>query len=337
MSTHNKPDCNACAEYNELSRREFLARTTMAAAVLAAPAWLPQVAYAQTEDTSRDVIVSIFLRGGADGLSMVPPYAENAYYTLRPTIAIPRPDSSSVNKALDLNGFFGLPPAMGSLLPAYQAGHLLIVHAAGLDRSDAVALRRAGVHGGRRAGRARHRNGLARPAPREQAADEAGAALRALAFNYGLPLMLAGAPTRCRFPIRRTSRCRAPRRPRRSGWRGSGRRSRESSTRSRPPRSTRSARSPSWPPSTSTAMHRPAAPSIRPRASARRCARRRRSSARTSASRRSRSTSAAGTRTTRRARSPEGWRRRCARSPTRSRPSTPTWSAPAASAASRWS
>src|SRR3990170_2771698 len=130
MSTH-RTDCNACAEYNELSRREFLARSTAAAIVAASPAWLPQVTYAQTEDTTRDVIVSIFLRGGADGLSLVAPHAENAYYALRPTIAVPRPDSSDPNRAVDLNGFFGLPPAMASLLPAFRAGHLLIVHATG--------------------------------------------------------------------------------------------------------------------------------------------------------------------------------------------------------------
>ena len=148
MSTINKHDCNACSEYNELSRREFLVKSAASAAILAAPAWLPQVAYAQTEDTSRDVIVSIFLRGGADGLSLVVPYAENAYYTLRPTIAIPRPDSSNANRAVDLNGFFGLPPAMASLLPAYQAGNLLIVHATGTFGKAIVCVpERAPGHG----------------------------------------------------------------------------------------------------------------------------------------------------------------------------------------------
>ena len=132
----------------------FIARTTAAAAVLAAPAWLPRVTYAQTEDTSRDVIVSIFLRGGADGLSLVPPYAENAYYTLRPSIAIPRPDSTAANKAVDLNGFFGLPPAMASLLPAYQAGNLLVVHATGStdptrSHFDAQAFMEIGIPGER--------------------------------------------------------------------------------------------------------------------------------------------------------------------------------------------
>ena len=199
----NKPDCHACSEYNELSRREFLMRSTAAAAVLAAPAWLPQVAYAQAEDTSRDVIVSIFLRGGADGLSIVPPYAENAYYTLRPTLAIARPDTTSVvaaNRAVDLDGFFGLAPAMGSLLPAYQAGHLLVIHAAGStdptrSHFDAQAFMEVGVPGARDIETGWLGRHLASKPPMKP-----GAALRALAFNYGLPLQLAGAPATLPIP-----------------------------------------------------------------------------------------------------------------------------------------
>jgi uncharacterized protein (DUF1501 family) len=192
-------DSHACAEYNELSRREFLARTSVAAAVLATPAWLPGVAYAQTEDTSRDVIVSIFLRGGADGLSLVPPHQEPNYYTLRPTIAIPRPDSSSTNRALDLNGFFGLPPAMASLLPAFRAGQLLIVHATGStdptrSHFDAQAYMELGVPERSIATGWLGRHLASKPPMRPNAA------LRALAFNFGMPLMLAGAPNTLPIP-----------------------------------------------------------------------------------------------------------------------------------------
>jgi uncharacterized protein (DUF1501 family) len=199
MSTHPN-DCIACDEYNALSRRAFIARTTAAAAVLASPAWLPRVAYAQSEDTTRDVIVSIFLRGGADGLSLVVPFGENAYYSLRPTIAIPRPDSSNANRAVDLNGFFGLPPAMASLLPAFQAGHLLIVHATGStdpSRShfDAQAFMEIGIPGEREVATGWLGRHLASKPPMKP-----DAALRALAFNYGLPLMLAGAPDTLPIP-----------------------------------------------------------------------------------------------------------------------------------------
>ena len=199
MSTHDS-DCIACPEYNDLSRRAFIARTTAAAAVLAAPAWLPRVTYAQSEDTTRDVIVSIFLRGGADGMSLVVPYAENAYYTLRPTIAIPRPDSSSTNKVADLNGFFGLAPSMASLLPAYRAGQLLIVHATGStdptrSHFDAQAFMEIGIPGERGIETGWLGRHLASKPPMKP-----NAALRALAFNYGLPLMLAGGPDTLPIP-----------------------------------------------------------------------------------------------------------------------------------------
>ena len=199
MKQHPR-DCHACTEYNELSRREFLARSTAAAIVAASPAWLPRVTYAQTEDTSRDVIVSIFLRGGADGLSLVPPFGESAYYSLRPTINVPRPDSTATNKAIDLNGFFGFAPAMASLVPAFRAGQLLIVHATGStdptrSHFDAQAFMEVGVPGGRDVETGwLGRHLMTRPPMKP------GAALRALAFNYGLPLMLAGGPDALPIP-----------------------------------------------------------------------------------------------------------------------------------------
>jgi uncharacterized protein (DUF1501 family) len=67
----------------------------------------------------------IFQRGAADGLNIVVPHGELAYYAMRPSINIPRKD------VLDLDGFFGLHPAMSSLQPIWTQGHLAIVHAAG--------------------------------------------------------------------------------------------------------------------------------------------------------------------------------------------------------------
>jgi uncharacterized protein (DUF1501 family) len=78
--------------------------------------------------TSR-VLVTLFQRGAVDGLSMVVPHGESRYYALRSSIAIPRPGSSG--GALDLDGFFGLHPAMAALLPFYAAGQLAIIHACG--------------------------------------------------------------------------------------------------------------------------------------------------------------------------------------------------------------
>lgn len=130
-------DSNACREYNELSRRQFLGSTSAAALIGAtSPAWLPRVVMAQDECTDRDILVSIYLRGGVDGMTLCVPHAESAYYNARPLLAVPDPDSGDPNRAIDLDGFFGLPPAMGSLKEAFDSGSLAIVHAAGLARSS---------------------------------------------------------------------------------------------------------------------------------------------------------------------------------------------------------
>lgn len=124
-------DCQGCREYGEWSRRQFLGASGAFALAAAAPAWLPRVVYAGDHCSDRDVIVSIFLRGGCDGLTVCVPHAEDAYYAGRPDIAIPRPDSGDPNRAIDLDGFFGFPQAMSGLVEAYQAGHLALVHAVG--------------------------------------------------------------------------------------------------------------------------------------------------------------------------------------------------------------
>ncbi len=111
-------DCRGCREYTELTRRNFVGLTAGLAAAAAVPAWLPRVVYADSENSSRDVLVSIFLRGGADALSLCVPFTEPNYYRLRPTLAIQPPDSSDPNRALRLNGRFGFPPAFEPLMGA---------------------------------------------------------------------------------------------------------------------------------------------------------------------------------------------------------------------------
>ena len=127
-----RPDPHACAEYNSLSRRRFLAASGTTLGVLAMSQSLPRVAMGQgPRGANRDVIVSIYLRGAADGLTMCVPYADNGYYTARPTLRIPRPDTTDPERCTDLDGFFGLPVPMLPLVPAYQAGKLIFVHACG--------------------------------------------------------------------------------------------------------------------------------------------------------------------------------------------------------------
>src|SRR5690349_13425382 len=130
MEDQHDVDCG-CEEYNELSRRQFVAAGAGMSALAFFPDWLPRISLAKTYAANRDVIVSVFLRGGADGLSLCAPFADPAYYTSRSTIAIPRPDSNAATKGINLDNFFMFPQAMSGLVPAYQAQDLLVVHATG--------------------------------------------------------------------------------------------------------------------------------------------------------------------------------------------------------------
>src|SRR5690348_4388797 len=94
-----------------------------------APLWLQRTLYA-SEGARKKILVAIFQRGAADGLNIVVPHGDKSYYSLRPTIAIPRPGSAS-EAALDLDGFFGLHPSLAPLQPLFQQRHLAIVDAVG--------------------------------------------------------------------------------------------------------------------------------------------------------------------------------------------------------------
>ncbi len=140
--------------YSPTRRADFLAAAAADQWAQVWPAWMPRLAFAPADGAVRgDVLVVVFLRGAADVLNLIVPHAEAAYYDARPTLAIARPDDTAAgfgNRSLDLDGFFGLHPGMGSLLPIWQARQLAIVHACGApDESrshfKAMALMERGV------------------------------------------------------------------------------------------------------------------------------------------------------------------------------------------------
>jgi uncharacterized protein (DUF1501 family) len=95
------------------------------------PTWLSRAVYAKDAPSQRKkVLIAIFQRGAVDGLNVVVPHGEPAYYSLRPSIAIPRPDGTE-QSALDLDGKFGLHPALRSLKPLWDQRQLAIVEAVG--------------------------------------------------------------------------------------------------------------------------------------------------------------------------------------------------------------
>ena len=80
----------------------------------------------------KKVLVCVFLRGAVDGLSVVVPHGDPDYYKLRAVenngIALAR---TGENGVIDLDGQFGLNPALSALKPLYDAGHLAPIQAVG--------------------------------------------------------------------------------------------------------------------------------------------------------------------------------------------------------------
>jgi len=119
-----------------MNRRYFIKSSGIALAsfgvMAAAPSFLKR-ALAETlsaPSARRKTLIAIFQRGAVDGLNMVVPYGESAYYDLRPSIAIPKPNGGA-EAAINLDGFFGLHPSLSSFKPLWESKRLAIVHASG--------------------------------------------------------------------------------------------------------------------------------------------------------------------------------------------------------------
>lgn len=181
-----------------MSRRGVLVGSSLALLGLALKrSALAQVAVRRGRDPNTDhALVVVFLRGGADGLNIVVPYAEDDYYRARPSLAIRKPNEFNVlkeDRALDLNGFFGFHSALAPLLPLYHGGKIAIVHAAG--SSDATHSHFEAMSTMER-GRADRSTGDATGwlARHLLSAGPAHSPLRAVAIGGTMPESLRGAP-----------------------------------------------------------------------------------------------------------------------------------------------
>ncbi len=167
-----------------MQRREVLKWMAIGGSAAAAPAWVWPVA--QSQHPGHHLIV-LFLRGGADGLSLVPPLGESRYFDLRPQLA------TVESEALVLDSFYGLHPAAGALKTLFDAGDLALVHACGLptaERShfEAQAIMELGIDAGEFAGG----NGWL---ARYLATLNGGMPLAAVALDRATPLSMAGLET----------------------------------------------------------------------------------------------------------------------------------------------
>lgn len=109
----------------DVSRRMFLRGAGLAAVGVGFRPSSLLVRTAQAAPSGAKTLVQVFLRGGCDGLNMLVPHGDSRYYELRGGIAIPR------SEAVDIDGTFGLHPALAPLRPLWGEGRLAFVNAVG--------------------------------------------------------------------------------------------------------------------------------------------------------------------------------------------------------------
>src|SRR2546421_7385531 len=117
-----------------MERRAFVKSGALALVTMGlSPSFLRRTAFGMelVNAPKGKVLVCLFQRGAADGLNVIVPHGERAYYAMRPSIAIPQPLSNVAGSAIDLDGFFGLHPALAPLKPLYDRKMLAPVQAVG--------------------------------------------------------------------------------------------------------------------------------------------------------------------------------------------------------------
>ncbi len=191
-----------------ISRRAFVRAGGLALVSLGGdPVFLDRAAYALSRGgRSRGrTLVCLFQRGAVDGLNMIVPHGDPIYYRERPRIAIPR------GAVIDLDGRFGLHPALRGLKPLWDRGSLAVVHAVGSPDStrshfDAQDYMESGTPGTKSTA-----DGWANRYCRH-AREHAETPFRAVAFGPQLPRALAGSAPALAMDDLRTFGLRAARR-----------------------------------------------------------------------------------------------------------------------------
>ncbi len=152
--TLDRPDAER-QERSGLTRRSFLALAGAGGAAVGVSALGNRYAFATPNRPDQgDVIVIVFNRGGMDGLNVVAPFRMPTYQALRPTLRVRPPEefADPTGRAglplvaggnvspFALDGVFGLHPGMELLhAGAWSAGHLAIVHAAGMPAGESTS------------------------------------------------------------------------------------------------------------------------------------------------------------------------------------------------------
>ena len=167
----------------DISRRVFLRGAGLAAVGVGFHPSSLVVRAAEAAQAGSRVLVQVFLRGGCDGLNLCVPHGDPEYYALRGAIAIGR------NEVINLDGQFGLHPALAPLKALYDEGRLALLPAVGnytLGRShfDAQDFMESGTPGNKTTATGWLDRGISRV--------PGNAVMEAVAFSSQLPRSLLG-------------------------------------------------------------------------------------------------------------------------------------------------
>lgn len=127
MTDRSHATCD-CQQDKDITRRSFFKRSAGVGALagLASSGLATRMSFA-AEPYSGDVLVVLSLRGGFDGLNAFVPTFEPKYLQVRPNIGIPQ------GALIQLDGSFGMHPALQPLKSLWDDGTFGIVHAVGMS------------------------------------------------------------------------------------------------------------------------------------------------------------------------------------------------------------
>lgn len=118
-----------------MNRRVFLKGGALSLVTLGlSPSFLQRTAFAMPLPRAArgKTLIVLFQRGAADALNLVIPFGDRGYYAARPQLAIGSPArTNGAVGAIDLDGFFGLHPALSGFKPLWDRGLLVPIHAVG--------------------------------------------------------------------------------------------------------------------------------------------------------------------------------------------------------------
>jgi len=172
-----------------ISRRVFVKAGGLALVSLGMdPLFLARAAFAARRPirpSAHPILVCLFQRGAVDGLNMIVPHGEAAYYAERPRIAVP------ADQVIDLGGHFGLRPGLAPLKELWDNKSLAAIHAIGSpdgtrSHFDAQDYMETGTPGVKTTG-----DGWANRYCQHDR-EHADTPFRAVAFGPQLPRILAG-------------------------------------------------------------------------------------------------------------------------------------------------